>query len=239
VRRPLAILAVALTAVLPVAALAACGSSKKASGSSASASSSVPASDASTTGSGSCRTVAAPKPKGPQHLPKPTLTLDPSKTWTATVTTNCGTFVIQLDVKRAPKTSASFASLARKGFYDDLTFHRIVAGFVIQGGDPLGNGTGGPGYSIVETPPQSLRYVHGVVAMAKAGNEPDGASGSQFFVVTAADANLPPQYALLGKVVAGLDVVDDIGTVPVDQSSPGQSTPLSPVVIESVTIAGR
>jgi peptidyl-prolyl cis-trans isomerase B (cyclophilin B) len=232
---------IALAAVLALVALAGCGSSKK---SSNSAAASTPATattastpDTTTTASqnGPCKTVAQPNPKGPQHLPKPTLKLDPSKRWTATVDTNCGSFTIALDVKRAPKTSASFASLARKGFYDGLTFHRIVPGFVIQGGDPQGDGSGGPGYTIVEAPPRNLQYRHGVVAMAKTGTEPDGASGSQFFVMTA-DNQLPPQYALLGKVTQGLGVVDAIGELPLQSNDPQGGPPVDPVVISKVTI---
>ena len=104
---------------------------------------------------------------------------------TAVVQTSCGTFEIALDTTRAPKTANSFAFLAEEGFYDDLTFHRIVPGFVIQGGDPLGTGTGGPGYSVDEKPPANLAYTKGIVAMAKSSAEPPGRSGSQFFVVTA------------------------------------------------------
>jgi cyclophilin family peptidyl-prolyl cis-trans isomerase len=127
------------------------------------------------------------------------------------VQTNLGTFAFSLDVADSPCTTSSFASLVRKGFFNGLTFHRVVRGFVIQGGDPKGNGTGGPGYTVVDRPPAGARYVRGVVAMAKTANEPAGTSGSQFFVVTGADAGLPPQYALLGKVTRGLDVVERIG----------------------------
>src|SRR4030095_8655173 len=108
-----------------------------------------------------------------------------AKTYLASVATNCGDFVITLDAKRAPKTGGAFKYLADKGFFDNTTFHRIVSGFVIQGGDPKGDGTGGPGFSVVEPPPQDLVYTKGVVAMAKTGAEPLGTSGSQFFVVTA------------------------------------------------------
>jgi cyclophilin family peptidyl-prolyl cis-trans isomerase len=233
---PLPLLAVALLA------LAGCGSSgKDASTPAASKPATTAASTqtTATTASGGCQKVAAPKPKPEGNLPKPKLKLDPAKTWNATVATSCGSFTITLDVKRAPKTSASFASLVKKGFYNHLTFHRIVPGFVIQGGDPLGNGTGGPGYSVVEAPPSDLHYTHGIVAMAKGGNEPSGASGSQFFVVTApADAGLPPEYALLGKVTQGLDVVDTIGAADLDPSSPGDGPPASPIVIDSVKLAG-
>ncbi len=191
-----------------------------------------------TASDGPCQAVSLPAPKGEQHLRKPTLQLDPSKTWTVRMTTNCGSFAIQLDVARAPKTSASFASLVKQGFYDDLTFHRIAQGFVIQGGDPLGTGLGGPGYTIVEKPPRGVHYGHGVVAMAKTSVEPDGASGSQFFIVTAQDAGLPPQYAVVGRVVEGLDVADAIGALPLQAgSNPSDGPPADPVVIESAELS--
>jgi peptidyl-prolyl cis-trans isomerase B (cyclophilin B) len=181
-----------------------------------------------------CEAAKAPEPKGEGKLPKPKATLDASKTYVATVSTNCGDFEITLDPKQAPKTGGSFKSLADKGFYNGTTFHRIVAGFVIQGGDPKGDGTGGPGYSVVEAPSQDLLYEKGVVAMAKTGAEPAGTSGSQFFVVTAEDAQLPPDYALLGKVTAGQEVVDKIGVAEID---PATEKPVEPVVISSVKVA--
>src|SRR5438105_6985005 len=138
-----------------------------------------------------CANVSAPSPKN-VSVKKPTVQLQRSRTYLATVQTSCGTFVIQLDSKRAPKTGGSFVALAKQGFYDGLSFHRIAPGFVIQGGDPAGNGSGGPGYKIREQPPKNLVYSEGTVAMAKGGNEPAGTSGSQFFVVTAGNANLPP-----------------------------------------------
>jgi cyclophilin family peptidyl-prolyl cis-trans isomerase len=181
-----------------------------------------------------CEAAEAPEPKGEGKLPKPKAKLAAGNTYVATVSTNCGDFEITLDAKRAPKTGGSFKSLADKGFYDGTTFHRIVEGFVIQGGDPKGDGTGGPGYSVVEAPPKNLAYTKGVVAMAKTGNEPAGTSGSQFFVVTAEDAQLPPDYALLGKVTSGQDVVDKIGVVETD---PATEAPVAPVVISSVKVA--
>ena len=183
-----------------------------------------------------CEAAEAPEPKGEGDLAKPKGKLDAGTTYVATVTTNCGEFEITLDAEQAPKTGASFKSLADKGFYDGTTFHRIVAGFVIQGGDPKGDGTGGPGYSVVEAPPQDLVYAKGVVAMAKTGAEAAGTSGSQFFVVTAEDAGLPPDYALLGKVTAGQDVVDKIGVAEID---PATEQPLDPIVIQSVKVAER
>jgi peptidyl-prolyl cis-trans isomerase B (cyclophilin B) len=181
-----------------------------------------------------CEAAEAPEPKGEGNLPKPKAKLAAGKTYVATVSTNCGDFQITLDPKRAPKTGGSFKSLADKGFFDGTTFHRVVDGFVIQGGDPKGDGTGGPGYSVVEAPPKNLAYSKGVVAMAKTGNEPAGTSGSQFFVVTAEDAQLPPDYALLGKVTSGQDVVDKIGVVETD---PATEAPVEPVVISSIKVS--
>jgi cyclophilin family peptidyl-prolyl cis-trans isomerase len=179
-----------------------------------------------------CEAVEKPAPKD-VSLKKPKGELDPAKTYVATVTTNCGEFEITLDAKRAPKTGASFKHLADEGFFDGLTFHRIVPGFVIQGGDPAGDGSGGPGYSVVEAPPQDLAYVKGVVAMAKTQIEDPGTSGSQFFVVTGEDAQLPPDYALLGEVTKGQDVVDLIGVAPVG----ADEQPVDPIVIESVKVS--
>jgi peptidyl-prolyl cis-trans isomerase B (cyclophilin B) len=180
-----------------------------------------------------CREVKTPKPKKVSKKKAPKLKLDGSKTYTAVMKTSCGTIEIKLAASRAPKTAASFVSLARDGFYDDLTFHRIATGFVIQGGDPEGTGQGGPGYSVTEAPPQDLKYERGVVAMAKTELEEPGTSGSQFFIVTADDAGLPPDYALLGRVEKGDDVVTAISEVPAD---PSDQTPTQPVVIDDVEI---
>ena len=160
--------------------------------------------------------------------------LDPSKTYTVTLKTNEGTFALDLDVKDSPHTTASFATLVKKGFFDGLIFHRIVPGFVIQGGDPKGDGTGGPGYTTVDKPPADAKYTKGVVAMAKTGTEPPGTAGSQFFVVTGDDVGLPPDYALLGKVSSGMAVVDKIGTLG-DPSDPN-GVPTKRVVIEKATL---
>jgi peptidyl-prolyl cis-trans isomerase B (cyclophilin B) len=190
-----------------------------------------PAATASQTATG-CKIVAKPAPKSVK-LPKPTELLSPAKRYVATVTTSCGAFQITLDAKRAPRTGGSFKYLADKGFFDGTTFHRIVPGFVIQGGDPKGNGTGGPGYKVVEAPPQNLQYTKGVVAMAKTESDPAGASGSQFFVVTAEDAKLPPVYALLGKVTGGQGVIDRIDAADRD---PSTQQPVDPIVIDSVKV---
>ena len=161
--------------------------------------------------------------------------LGPSKTYRVTLKTNQGTFAFDLNVKDSPNTTASFAALVKKGFFDGLTFHRIVPGFVIQGGDPKGDGTGGPGYTTVDTPPADAKYTKGVVAMAKTQAQPAGTAGSQFFVVTGADIGLPPDYALLGKVSSGMDVVDKIGKLG-DPSDPN-GVPTKRVVIEKATIS--
>jgi peptidyl-prolyl cis-trans isomerase B (cyclophilin B) len=137
--------------------------------------------------------------------------LDKSKTYMVGVLTNFGRFDIRLDVRDSPCTTSSFAALVRKGFFDGTGFHRIVPGFVIQGGDPTATGQGGPGYSVRDVPPSDAAYTKGVVAMAKTESEPPGTSGSQFFVVTGADAGLQPDYALLGAVAKGLPVVERIG----------------------------
>jgi peptidyl-prolyl cis-trans isomerase B (cyclophilin B) len=192
--------------------------------------------DAATTpgaSSSGCRKVPEAKPKQVGDVKKPKQQLDASKTYTAVLETSCGTIEIRLDVKRAPKTASSFAALIRSGFYDGLAFHRIVPGFVAQGGDPKGTGEGGPGYSVVEAPPSNLKYTKGVVAMAKTQVEEPGTSGSQFFIVTGADAGLPPEYALVGKVSKGGDVLTKLDSVPND---PADNRPTEPVIIEKATI---
>lgn len=213
---------VSLALVAVVVALAGCGGDDE--------------QTATTTAAATCRSVEQPDAKANARIRRPTRRLAPSATWRATVRTNCGSFTITLDVDGSPRTTASFVHLARAGFYDGLTFHRIAPGFVIQGGDPTGAGYGGPGYTIKEPPPAGTRYVHGTVAMAKRGTEPDGTSGSQFFIVTADDAGLPPQYAVLGQVTEGLDVVELIEQRPLRTNDPQGSAPVDPVVIEEVVI---
>jgi peptidyl-prolyl cis-trans isomerase B (cyclophilin B) len=188
-----------------------------------------------------CRSVAEPQPTHVE-LSRPPLTVSRTATLTADVATSCGSFRISLDAARQPKTVSSFAYLARRGFYDGLTFHKIVPRFVIQGGDPLGDGTGGPGYHVVERPPPDTAYRRGTVAMAKTSVEPPGESGSQLFIVTApADAGLPPVYAVLGRVTSGMSTVDRIATVPTRgrprSADPAAAEPRYPVVIERITIS--
>jgi peptidyl-prolyl cis-trans isomerase B (cyclophilin B) len=182
------------------------------------------------TSAGGCEKVDAPKPKT-VSFKAPDQVLSAGEPATAVVKTSCGTFEIELDTERAPKTANSFAFLAEEGFYDDLTFHRVAPGFVIQGGDPEGTGTGGPGYTVDEEPPPNLSYTKGVVAMAKSSADPPGRSGSQFYVVTAPDAGLPPEYALVGRVSEGYDAVARIEKLGGANEQPKQT-----VLIEEVTI---
>jgi peptidyl-prolyl cis-trans isomerase B (cyclophilin B) len=182
--------------------------------------------------SNGCEKADKPGAKDVGDIKKPTEKLDKSKTYVATVSTNCGDFEIELDAKRAPVTGGNFKYLADQKF-----FHRIVKDFVIQGGDPMGTGEGGPGYTVVEAPPKDLTYDKGVVAMAKTQTDPPGASGSQFFVVTGdGAAQLPAEYALLGKVTSGMDAVDKINGIQAD-SNTGQ--PAFTVVIKSITVSEK
>ena len=177
-----------------------------------------------------CKKVEAPPPKH-VSFKRPKQTLKKGEKVTAVVETSCGSFDIALDTGRAPKTANSFAFLAEEGFYDDLTFSRVAPEFVIQGGSPLNTTIGGPGYSVDEKPPPNLSYTKGVVAMAKSAADPPGRSGSQFFVVIGADAGLPPEYALLGKVDKGFDVVERIGELGTPEEKPKQV-----VLIEKISI---
>jgi peptidyl-prolyl cis-trans isomerase B (cyclophilin B) len=227
---------VSLAAALALAA-AGCGKSNDSTSSTASTSAAAGTSSTATAPAGGACTPAKPRNKGAQHLARPTTLLPANKPATLVLQTNCGEIDIALDVKRARRTSSSVAYLVRKGFYDGLSFHRIAklptgGDFVIQGGDPTGTGNGGPGYSVREKPPAGLRYARGVVAMAKTEIEPAGTSGSQFFIVTAEDAGLPADYALLGKVTKGDDVVSKIAAVPTDATE----HPTQPVVITKATI---
>jgi peptidyl-prolyl cis-trans isomerase B (cyclophilin B) len=220
--------ALAIGLLLLVTALTACGS-----GGGGSTQADIPSGDAQTTSSAAtpappasaqgCKQIAqAPKPKPDGGAKKPKQPLDSSKTWTLDFQTSCGDFTVTLDLKSAPNASASMVSLADAGFFKGTIFHRIVPGFVIQGGDPTGSGQGGPGYSTVDKPAKGTRYTKGVVAMAKTGSEPAGTAGSQFYVVTGADAGLPPDYAVIGKVTKGLDVVDRIGKLGGPDEQPTQ-----------------
>lgn len=182
-----------------------------------------------TTSSGGCDPVDDPGPVK-RKAERPTATAPTAKG--AVFETNCGSFTISFD-DRSPKTAASFQNLVAQGFYDGLTIHRVVSDFLIQGGDPNADGTGGPGYSIDEKPPPGLAYTAGTVAMAKTGAEPPGRSGSQFFIAVAADLGLTPDYALVGEVSEGMDVVKTISELAPDGED---GPPETPVVIERASL---
>ena len=157
------------------------------------------------------------------------MVIDTDKRYTATMVTSHGTLVIALDPLAAPKTVNSFVFLARYHYYDGVIFHRIIPGFVLQGGDPTGTGTGGPGYKFADELPAPGRYQIGSLAMANAG---PNTNGSQFFVISGPDGvRLPPQYALFGAVVSGGDVVAAIDALGTRSGKPTET-----VTIESVTI---
>jgi cyclophilin family peptidyl-prolyl cis-trans isomerase len=167
----------------------------------------------------------------------------------AVVQTSKGSFTMSLYGDKAPIATANFVALARCGFYDGITFHRVEAGFVIQAGDPQTKknqgvfdrlGTGGPGYGFaIETPAPGLTYDKYVVAMANAG-QPD-TNGSQFFIDLADNSSLPPSYTIFGKVTDGTSVIDAIGQVPTNGTpdTGPQNVPLDPVLIQSVTVQGN
>jgi cyclophilin family peptidyl-prolyl cis-trans isomerase len=176
-----------------------------------------------------CPAADGSSPKRQQFDAPPPMCVDPNKSYTAEMVTTKGTLRIALDPLAAPKTVNNFVFLARYHYFDGIFFHRVIPGFVLQGGDPQGTGTGGPGYRFEDELPKAGRYELGSLAMANAG--PD-TNGSQFFVISGPDgAALPPKYSLFGKVVSGLEVVADI-----DAIGTRSGTPKERVVIESVTI---
>ena len=176
-----------------------------------------------------------PGPDGPgeRRTPfdaPPPMGIDVEKTYTAEMVTSLGTMTIHLDPIRAPETVNNFVFLARWRYYDGIVFHRVIKGFMIQGGDPEGSGSGGPGYRFKDELPAPGRYELGSLAMANAG---PNTNGSQFFVITGASGvRLPPSYSLFGKAVSGFEVAQAIEQV---ATGPGDR-PLTDVVIESVTI---
>jgi cyclophilin family peptidyl-prolyl cis-trans isomerase len=172
------------------------------------------------------RTYAAP----------PRRTIDPAARYTATLETSCGDILVALDARVAPVAVNNFVFLAREGFYDGLTFHRAVAGFVIQGGDPEGNGRGGPGYLFEDELPDD-GYPTGAVAMANAG--PD-TNGSQFFIVTGDASSLPNAYTRFGRVTRGLDVarrIESFADPGADPADPSSQAPTKTIYIDRITIA--
>ena len=179
-----------------------------------------------------CTPVERPEPREPETRQPPSGELDADVRYTAVVQTNCGEFTITLVPQRSPRATASFAALAEDGYFDDTTFHRIVPGFVIQGGDPTASGTGGPGYTTVDPPADNTTYTNGTVAMAKTEAEPPGAAGSQFFVVVSDEVALPPDYAVIGEVNSGFDSVARIGAF-----GDASGVPTFTVVVDSIEIS--
>jgi peptidyl-prolyl cis-trans isomerase B (cyclophilin B) len=179
---------------------------------------------------GGCVEVPQPdaKPDGGEKRPSEPLSGD----YEVTFETNCGSFTVEMDEDLGGLSAASFVALADSGFYEDTFFHRIAPGFVIQGGDPTGTGTGGPGYTTRDAPPSDAQYPKYTVAMAKAPTDPRGSSGSQFFVMTG-DGGLPPDYAIVGEVTKGRAVVDRIGVL----GDPAEQ-PTRVVVIEKASAKG-
>ena len=174
-------------------------------------------------------------PKKQKFDAAPEMGIDPSKRYTATMETSMGTLVIALDPIAAPITVNNFVFLAAQHYYDGIIFHRIINGFVCQGGDPAGSGLGGPGYEFVDELPKRFSYVKGAVAMANRG---PNTNGSQFFIcsddlVRPDDNELAPAYSLFGQVVKGLDIVDMMQRVPTHKPA---NRPIEDVVIRSVTI---
>ncbi len=169
-------------------------------------------------------------PRTQKFNDKPEMGIDPAKRYTATMETSMGTIVIALDPIKAPKTVNNFVFLAGYKYFDGIIFHRIINGFVCQGGDPTGTGTGGPGYRFEDELPKPGQYQIGSLAMANAG---PNTNGSQFFLISGpSGVSLPPNYALFGQVVKGLEVVDAMQRVETD----GRDRPRTDVVINSVTI---
>jgi cyclophilin family peptidyl-prolyl cis-trans isomerase len=172
-----------------------------------------------------------------QYKTAPAMAIDPNKTYTATLDTNKGDIGVEFYPKDAPQTVNNFVCLARDGYYDGTPFHRIVKGFVIQGGDPTGTGTGGPGYKFNDEPVKK-DYEQGILAMANAG---PNTNGSQFFIVLDdLRGKLPKNYTIFGKVTSGMDVVQSIANTPTRQSPSGEaSAPTEPVTLEKVTVAEK
>ena len=162
-----------------------------------------------------------------QYQNPPEMAIDPAKNYSATIETSAGTMTAELYAAEVPRTVNNFAFLAGEGFYENVIFHRVISGFMIQGGDPTGTGSGGPGYRF-DDEPVTRKYSRGTLAMANAGAN---TNGSQFFVMHA-DYGLPPNYTIFGKLTSGEDVVDSIATAP----KGAQDRPVEPVKILSVTV---
>ena len=168
-----------------------------------------------------------------QYPSPPEMSIDPAKTYTATIETSQGEMVLELLPGDAPATVNNFVFLARDGFYDDGSFHRVISGFMIQGGCPEGTGRGGPGYRFNDEP-VTRRYTRGTLAMANAG---PNTNGSQFFIVHGADVGLPPNYTIFGMLTAGGDVLDALAGSQVTAGAGGErSSPTERLDIRTIRI---
>ena len=195
----------------------------------------VPTAGAGAAGAATGGAPAAGNTSSKQWPSPPEMTIDPSKQYTATVKTNMGDVTIGLFADEAPRTVNNFVFLAREGFYDNAPFHRIIKDFMIQGGDPTGTGTGGPGYRF-EDEPIRRDYDRGIVAMANSGRN---TNGSQFFIMHG-NRPLPKNYVIFGRVVDGMDVVDRLANVPVRPNPQGEaSVPTQDVRILGVAVQER
>jgi peptidyl-prolyl cis-trans isomerase B (cyclophilin B) len=177
-----------------------------------------------------CASVSRPRGSA-RTAPKPTARLASSKTYYVTLRTNCGNFTVKVDAKTSPNASASFVSLAKRGFYDNTPIFLIKRGAFFAGGDPTGTGRGGPGYTTLDRVPSEAKYRFGTVVMERPASKPAGTAGSQFLVVTANDANLPPVYAVVGSVSTGPGVITRIAVY----GTPDQK-PSVPIVVSKATV---
>jgi peptidylprolyl isomerase len=181
-------------------------------------------------------TEVAPEAVRTETKPTPKMQIDTAKQYTATLTTSAGDITIKLLADKTPITVNNFVSLARQKFYNNTIFHRVISGFMIQGGDPKGDGTGGPGYQFADEEFEG-EYARGTVAMANAGAN---TNGSQFFIMHEDNLEMPKNYVIFGEVAEGLDVVDQIAESEVEPSASGEiSKPVEPIKINSVKIEGK
>lgn len=224
--RPVKVLALIASIVFSFALLAGCGGDDPEEGTSGE--------EPTAESESACADVDAPASREVDLDPPPKR--PSAENLVALVDTSCGSFEIELATEESPKTTASFEYLAENGVFDGTPFHRILPGFIVQAGDPAGTGTGpGPGYSVDEKPRVDAEYTRGVVAMAKSPVEPPGRSGSQFFIVTTADAGLAPDFAIVGEVSDGFETIEAIEGLG-DPAGGDDGTPLETAVINSVTI---
>ncbi len=232
--------AVALAVTLPLAACGSSSSNPSGGGATNTTNTATPAASTGTAAAGTgtvapegCPPAAGTTQRTTTFTAAPPMCIDPAKTYTATMTTDAGPVTIELFANKTPKTVNNFVYLARNHYYDGLTFHRVIQGFMAQGGDPQGTGSGGPGYEFEDELPAQGEYKVGSVAMANAG---PNTNGSQFFIVTGdAGVGLPPLYSLFGQVTSGMEAVKKIEA----DGSAGDGPPATKHTIQKVTITEK